>query len=93
MERKDGHLKECSADIEIRFDSTAHSLPPFPFLVNETPGIADTLRSKIDSMIRDLIPTHQPLGVHIVPHTVTVREGSVSIVDSNERKTFSIKNQ
>ena len=71
------HLERCAAEFEIDFDARPYDTVPYPFplvgrLVNKLSG---PLRRKL----RDVLPSEQPLGMHITPHTVTVRSGRLTI--------------
>jgi uncharacterized protein (DUF362 family) len=90
MKQNESHLTDCYCDMEIRFESKEFPLQPLPFLVDEDLGLASQIRNQIDTMIRDLFPTHEPLGIQITPHTIVPSKGEVKLRNSDEEITLSV---
>lgn len=71
------HLAECQAEFEIDFETRAFDTVPFPFpLVNK---LVRRMSSSMTKALREVLPGEHPMGIHITPHTVTVRSGSFRI--------------
>ena len=71
-------LEPCRVQIEIAFDAQPYDAVLFPFLAVN--GLVRKLSSPLAKQLREALPTHCPLGIHITPHTVRVRSGKLSIV-------------
>jgi len=77
MRRHDPSLLPLEVDIEIDFDArpfeaVAVSFPTVPKLVRR-------LSSDLAKALRDELPGEDPLGIYIIPHTVTVRSGRLEL--------------
>lgn len=70
-------LQACTAQIEIEFDARPYDTVPFPFPT--AGGLVRKLSDPLAKQLREAIPTHCDLGIHITPHTVGVRSGNLSI--------------
>jgi uncharacterized protein (DUF362 family) len=71
------HLAACDAEIEIEFESRAFDTVPFPFPL--LPHRVRRMSSKMVQRLRELLPGERMPGIHITPHAVKVRRGSVRI--------------
>ncbi|UCG57412.1 MAG: DUF362 domain-containing protein, partial [Phycisphaerales bacterium] len=78
------HLGKCEADFEIDFEARPKGSVSYPLPVLGQFAAPWVVR------LREALPSEHPLGMHIMPHTVTVRSGRLTIKqpqaasDSNE---------
>jgi uncharacterized protein (DUF362 family) len=70
-------LEACEADLQVEFEAEPHETVPFPFPV--LGRLARKLSAPVLAALRDALPSEQPLGMHITPHGVTVRSGTLTI--------------
>jgi uncharacterized protein (DUF362 family) len=70
-------LDKCEADFEIDFEAKPYETVSFPFALSDK--LAHRLLSPLAKKLRDVLPSEHPLGIHITPHTVTVRSGKLVI--------------
>ena len=73
------NLVECQASFRIEFDATRFDFPPFPFLLSKDLGPLADNWNELEPKIREILPIDRPLGIHIVPYTVTVNQGRLSV--------------
>jgi len=71
------HLIECEAKLEIDFNVQPHDTVPFPFPV--VGKLVRKLSKPLMAQLREALPAEHPLGIHITPHTVSVRSGTLLI--------------
>lgn len=76
------HLIKCEAKLEIDFDAQPHDTVPFPFTV--VGRLVRKLSKPLVSQLREALPAEYPLGIHITPHTVNVRSGTLFISKAGE---------
>ena len=67
------HLIECKANFEIDFDARAKGPVSYPL------PVAGRFAAPLVAKLREALPSEHPLGMHIMPHTVTVRSGKFTI--------------
>jgi uncharacterized protein (DUF362 family) len=77
MHTRPENLVKCEADFEISFDARPHDTVPFPFPV--LGKLLRKLSKPFAKQLRDVLPAEHPLGIHITPHTVSVRSGRLLI--------------
>ncbi|MGD0921750.1 MAG: DUF362 domain-containing protein [Terriglobia bacterium] len=70
-------LAESEAEFDIDFETQRFDTVPFP--VPLAPESARKMSSALDKALREALPGEHPLGIHITPHTVTVRAGRFRI--------------
>ncbi|MHC4557931.1 MAG: DUF362 domain-containing protein [Planctomycetota bacterium] len=75
------HLTECKANFEIDFDARAKEPVSYPL------PVVGRFAAPLVAKLREALPSEHPLGMHIIPHTVTVRSGKVTIKQSQGRGT------
>ena len=71
------HLAPCEADIRMEFEARAFDAVPFPFPL--APALMRKMSSAMVKRLREALPGEHALGIHIQPHAVTVRSGSIRI--------------
>lgn len=76
------HLVKCEAKLEIDFEAQPHDTVPFPFPV--VGRLVRKLSKPLVSQLREALPAEYPLGIHITPHTVNVRSGTLLITKPGE---------
>jgi uncharacterized protein (DUF362 family) len=77
MRRGEPSLVQCQAEIEIEFETRAFETVPFPFPL--AGKLVRRLSSAMARALRENLPGENPLGIHITPHTVTVRSARVRL--------------
>jgi uncharacterized protein (DUF362 family) len=85
------NLVECQASFRIEFDGTKFDLPPFPFVLSEDLGQLADIWNKLEPAIREMLPIDRPLGIHIVPYTVAVKDGRLSINKGGSHTSYEIQ--
>jgi len=70
-------LVQCRAEIEIGFDAQPYETSPFPFEIGF--DVMDRLSFQLSRTLRMIVPSERLLGIHIIPHTVTINEGSIKL--------------
>ena len=83
MQSGAAHLVKCEADFEIDFEAQPYEPVPFPFPVLRPFPVLGWLARRpwtpLAKRLREVLPSENPLGMHITPHTVVVRSGRLSI--------------
>jgi uncharacterized protein (DUF362 family) len=70
-------LVKCDATIEIDFEAQPYETVGCPFTV--VGKLLRKLSKPFARQLREALPAEYPLGIHITPHTVNVRAGTLSI--------------
>ncbi|MHC4586503.1 MAG: hypothetical protein ACYS3N_18380, partial [Planctomycetota bacterium] len=76
------HLVKCEAKLEIDFNAQPHDTVPFPFPVMGK--LVRKLSRPLMTQLREALPAEHPLGIHITPHTVSLRSGTLLITKPGE---------
>jgi len=76
------HLLKCEANLEIDFEARSYDTVPFPFPV--VGRLLRKLSKPLAAQFRESLPAEYPLGIHITPHAVNVRSGTLSISKPGE---------
>lgn len=77
MRRSDAALDVRQARIEIAFTTAAFDTVSFPFPM--VPSLVRKLSSRLRAQLEQILPGEHPLGIHITPHTVTIRSATIEI--------------
>jgi len=67
------HLTQFKAQFEIDFTAEYYEPVSFPFTVSKK--LAKMLPGSLAKTLQEVLPSEHPLGIHIIPHTVVVRQG------------------
>jgi uncharacterized protein (DUF362 family) len=85
MEKKDKRLVPCEAEIVFQFHAKAFDEVSFPFTLSGKH--IKHLASTISKGLHRIFPSHHPLGVNIVPHSVTAEKGTITITKAGARQS------
>lgn len=85
------NLIKCNADFEIKFDAQPNKEMSFPFPV--LGKLLKKLSSPIAKELRKTLPSKHKFGMHITPHTVTVRSGKLLIERPGENNQEEVSSE
>ena len=67
------HLTKCEANFDIDFDARPKGPVSYPL------PVVGSFAAPLVAKLREALPSEHPLGMSIMPHTVTVRSGKLTI--------------
>ncbi len=88
MRRKDPRLVPWEAKFKITFEATPYNTTPLPF--STASDLINKLSTEMKSLLQELLPSGQFLGVYITPHTVKVKDGAFILKKPGQQSTFTI---
>ncbi len=88
MQASAAHGSRVQADIEVEFDARACDAVPFPF--PRQPALLRRIPSRLTQCLQAVMPGTNLPGVHIRPHALTVRSGSIRIARAADHETMAL---
>ncbi len=89
MRRRCGELKECQAELNIKFKATPHAVTPLPFIESGT--IRARIAHGLKEFMSKILPSMNLPGIFITPHEVKITSGTVKISNGDKHLELSIK--
>jgi uncharacterized protein (DUF362 family) len=85
------HLKKQFAKIDLKFKSVPFPCVDMPFALRS--NYRNNISREIVGNIRKWLPHFDTMGMHLIPHKITIDQGSITLDKGVRKKVFTVDNK